>query len=92
MKKENTKLTEQKARSIVEAEVMLPNEILIEVDERKKLVLTTAYITAKTKQLKEFGYGNLTEWEVKKQLQNILSDKPRNIIGSMMEDEVVRPT
>jgi hypothetical protein len=70
--------------------VSLPNEILIEVEGRQKRVLTKDYVTAKTKQLQEFGYTKLTEEEVSSELQNILSNKPLNVIGMFMKDDIVR--
>ena len=89
--KEKTKKNTTKKVVGVDALVSLPNEILIEVDEHKKLVLTKSYIMAKTKQLQEFGYTTLTEQETTEQLKNILDgDKPLSIIGQFMVGEIVR--
>lgn len=69
----------------------LPNEIWINIDGNNKLVMTKSYITAKTKQLKEFGYNKLTEQETTEQLKKILTkDKTLTIIGQFMVDEIVR--
>lgn len=51
-----------------------------------------AYVTAKTKQLREFGYA-LTEQHVSDQLDMLLAGKKLGtgltVIGSFMEDEVI---
>ena len=71
-------------------EIKLPNEIWIDVEGRHKLVLTSDYIKAKTAQLKEFGYSDLTEQTVEGQLKLILSGKPLNVIGKFIEDDIVK--
>jgi len=52
-----------------------------------------AYVKAKTKQLREFGYAALTEDEVNNQIDALLAKKPfgdgLTVIGMFMEDEVV---
>lgn len=48
-----------------------------------------AYVTAKTKDLIEFGYPNLTEKEVADQLEAVLTDGELSIIGHFIKDDIV---
>ncbi len=48
-----------------------------------------AYVTAKTKQLIEFGYAKLTEQQVNDQITAIIDKQPLNVIGMFMEKEVL---
>lgn len=60
-------------------------------DKASRRVAKSDYIAAKTKQLREFGYGNLTESDVAEQLDILLhkSDDPDlSVIGMMMKGEV----
>lgn len=64
--------------------------IIIETDEGiEKRIPKSAYIKAKTKQMRDFGYSKLTEEEVLKQVDIILSgEKSTNIIGMFIQDEI----
>lgn len=46
------------------------------------------YIKAKTKDLKEFGYYELTENEVSCQVDKILKGGNLSVIGKFMEDDI----
>lgn len=48
-----------------------------------------AYVAAKTKQLRDFGYGDLTEQQVDEQITRILTGQPLDVIGMMMENEII---
>ena len=67
--------------------------VSIRVDGQMKTVGRKAYITAKTKQLVEFGYGGLTEETVTAQLDAVLAGKKLGegltVIGAFMQDEVI---
>ena len=52
-----------------------------------KTVSKQSYITAKTKDLKAFGY-NVTEETVLEQLDKILKDEKLSVIGMFMEDDI----
>lgn len=62
-------------------------------DRRDGMVSRAEYVRAKTKQLQEFGYPNLTENEVDDQV-TALQQKKRigfglTVIGMFMQDEVI---
>lgn len=65
----------------------LPKYIMLKIEDQEKTVLTTDYVTAKTKQLREFGYTDLDAETVKEQLAKVLADEEVNIIGTFMKDE-----
>lgn len=73
----------------------LPDVLQIVLDENKRRVRTKDYIAAKTKQLREFGYRNLSEDDVRAELKLILAGV-RNIggngglsvIGGFMVDDI----
>lgn len=67
----------------------LPAGTTIEIEGIRKTVATAAYISAKTKQLREFGYETLTEEGLRKQLIALLAKKPLTVIGMFMESEVI---
>jgi hypothetical protein len=46
-----------------------------------------AYIVAKTKDLREFGYPTLTEAQVKIQLEKVIAGKTLNVIGKFIEGD-----
>lgn len=48
------------------------------------------YVAAKTRQLREFGYTDLTEKTVDEELSALLAGKPLTIIGKFMEGEVLK--
>jgi len=65
-------------------------KITFEIDDKILTVYRNEYVTAKTKDLKEFGYQNITEQEVDRQLQKILNgDTDLSVIGQFMIDEIV---
>lgn len=73
-------------------EPMLPAYISIDLDlgsrNERRRVKTADYVRAKTKQLREFGYGNLDESAVKDQLKLLLAGKKwTDIIGGFMEKD-----
>jgi len=74
----------------VERLVSLPSELKITVDYKDKIVLTEKYVDAKTKQLKEFGYDDLTRDELREQLLRVLNGDKLTVIGMFMQNEVAR--
>lgn len=63
--------------------------IRITLDGETRSVYAEDYIKAKTKQLQEFGYTNLTEETVRKQLTKVLAkDKNLDVIGGFIKEEV----
>lgn len=67
----------------------LPEHIEIEVEGHTRRVLTADYVKAKTKQLRQFGYGSLAEASVMSELGNLLAGKKLGVIGQFMQGEVV---
>ena len=63
--------------------------LTLKVEGRDINVPRVKYVQAKCKQLREFGYTNLTEKEVDSQIDCILQKKPLDVIGKFMEDEVI---
>lgn len=60
-------------------------------------VTRSSYVKSKTKQLRDFGYSDLTNQEVEEQIDAVLQKKPfgkdgLTIIGMMMEKEVLSQT
>jgi len=68
---------------------MLPKTLKLKGMNAYKCVDTQAYINAKYRQLKEFGYSTLTIDEVQDQLECVYWGRPTTIIGKFMEDEVI---
>jgi len=70
----------------------LPKQIKIrERDtDREGFVDTEKYIKAKTRDLQEFGYSNLSADEVRKQIANVLAGKKPNVIGMFIEGDIVK--
>jgi len=64
--------------------------IWISLDGHKKEVPKSAYITAKTKSLIEFGYTTLTEDEVSKGLDKALSGNADEIISMFIEGDLLK--
>lgn len=57
-----------------------------------RVVLKSDYIKAKTKDLIEFGYKNLTEEDLAEQLDKVLSNSPDselNVIGFFVKSDIV---
>jgi hypothetical protein len=57
------------------------------------IVLKSSYIDAKTKDLKEYGYTNITNEEVGEQLEKVLNGEELSVIGKFIEDdiEIIKP-
>lgn len=67
----------------------LPKYIILVLEGTEKgKIYTNDYIIAKTKQLKEFGYSNLTEQEVENELIKILNEQETTVIGKFIKNEV----
>ncbi len=64
--------------------------IKIKLDSGNHIVSKAAYIKAKTGDLRNFGYSNLTESEVANQLEKILNGEELDVIGMFMESDIVR--
>lgn len=63
--------------------------ILIDSDnDREGKVLRSVYVTAKTKQLVEFGYSTLTEEETDRQITKVFKKQKLTIIGMFIKDEI----
>jgi hypothetical protein len=50
--------------------------------------LKIKYISAKTKELQEFGYTDLTEKTVAEQLEKMLKKEKLNVIGMLIEKDL----
>ena len=63
----------------------------IKVDLEGQVVTITKekYIKAKTKDLREFGYVNLTEEGVAQQLEKVLNKETLSVIGMFIEKDIV---
>ncbi|HYG24497.1 MAG TPA: hypothetical protein VEH04_17090 [Verrucomicrobiae bacterium] len=66
----------------------------VKIEDRPAIeVSREAYVKAKTKQLREFGYGTLTEQHVDEQVDAVLSNKEigagLTVIGAFMQGEVL---
>ena len=68
----------------------LPKEIQIGTDDKIGMVDTDKYIKAKTGDLREFGYDNLTEDSVREQLLKILNNEELDIVGMFMEKDIIK--
>jgi hypothetical protein len=66
----------------------------VRIDGTLREVNRADYVRAKTKQLREFGYTDLTEEQVSEQIDALLAGKTfgkgLTVIGKFMEGEVVR--
>ena len=71
----------------------LPETIRIWRDETIVPVSTADYIRARTKDLIEFGYGELTEADLAEQVGLYLAheDSELTVIGMFLDGEVIRP-
>lgn len=72
---------------------MLPEYIKIEhpTTYEEIEVKSSDYVKAKTKDLRAFGYEELTESEVENQLNLVLTGGKVNIIGMFIQKDIVRP-
>jgi len=68
-------------------------ELRVNLNGRKGFVRRSDYVRVKTKQLRDFGYGNLTYADVDKQVDALLEGKKLGegltVIGAFMKDEVL---
>lgn len=53
-----------------------------------KIVLRKDYISAKIKDLQDFGYPNLTEKDITEQLEKILKKEELSVVGMFMQDDI----
>lgn len=60
---------------------------LIKLNDGRE-VSKEAYVNAKLRDLKEFGYSDLTKQTVLDQLEAILKSKKLTVIGMFMEDDI----
>lgn len=72
------------------------SDLKISIDGVIRVVPRTAYVAAKTKQMVEFGYPNLTVKDVDAQVTALIEGKKfgdgLTVIGMFMQDEVVLGT
>jgi len=73
----------------------LPATVTVSLEgEAPRTVLTERYVHAKTKALKEFGYGNLLASTVREQLQHALAghtmEQGLDVIGMFIERDLVK--
>jgi hypothetical protein len=70
----------------------MSDEIKVNLDGRRGTVPRAAYIAAKTKQLREFGYADLSEKAVADQLDLVLAGKKvgtgLDVIGGFIEGDI----
>lgn len=69
----------------------MPDYLKVKIDGRVFEAVRSSYVTAKTKQLREFGYTSLTESEVNAQIDLLLTGRKPSVIGRFMEDEIQNP-
>jgi hypothetical protein len=88
------RLEEKAKRAMAKAALPKPTALLtIIICGTHREVPRDIYVTAKTKQLVEFGYPTLTEAEVDAQIDAVLDGKTHGngltVIGAFMKDEIV---
>ena len=80
------------ATKLTRSEMALPAKITIRDrdtgDEGK--ILTTQYVRAKTRDLRKFGYNDLTEDVVREQIAAILAGEKLSVIGMFIEGDIVK--
>lgn len=68
----------------------------IRMDGDEHDVPRKAYVTAKAKQMQEFGYPSVTEDGINEQIEALIAKKEfgkgLTVIGMFMKDEIVLPT
>lgn len=75
----------------------MPKEenLIITIDGKRVPCPRKQYVKAKTRQLKKFGYANLTEEEVDQQVTAVLEGKKLTkgltVIGGFMQGEISKP-
>jgi len=63
--------------------------LTITVNGTNVTVDRTKYAEVKLKQLREFGYNDLTMQEVESEIDMVLNKKELTVIGIFMQDEIV---
>ncbi len=64
--------------------------ITIKINYEPKKVCVMDYVTAKTKDLKEFGYTDLTEKQVLNSVWRIVNnEKTKDVIDHFIKDDIV---
>jgi hypothetical protein len=58
-------------------------------DGETKAGLLKDYVTAKTKDLKEWGYGSITEEEVLNQVNKVLKSEKLSVIGLFIQKDII---
>ena len=73
---------------------MTCSELRVKIGDREGMVDRAEYVRAKTHQLREFGYDDLTEKHVDEQVDALLQGKAfgkgLTVIGKFMEGEVIQ--
>ena len=64
-------------------------QIKVCIDGQTLTVERSKYTQAKYKQLKKFGYNNLTIKEVETELDAILKGEKLTVIGMFMKDDII---
>lgn len=64
--------------------------VKVNLEGRVTTVSKEKYIKAKTKDLKDFGYTNLTEKDVTDQLEKVLNKENLSVIGMFIEKDIVQ--
>jgi len=72
----------------------MSDTIRVKIDDNPAMTVSrVAYVEAKTKQLREFGYTTLTKDHVNEQVDAVLSKKEfgdgLTVIGMLMKDEIL---
>lgn len=60
----------------------------VEINGRMVTTEREAYVKAKTKQLREFGYSDLSKEHVSEQVDAVLSGTSLSVIGMFMKEEI----
>lgn len=68
----------------------MTDKIKVDLDGKILTVTKEQYIKAKTKDLREFGYVNLTEEDVSNQVENVINGEELNVIGMFIEKDIVK--
>ena len=68
-----------------------PDTLRIRMDGHEQDVPRKDYVTAKTKQMQEFGYPSVTEDGINEQIEALFAKNKLTVIGWFMKDEIVLP-
>lgn len=66
-------------------------DLKVNLNGKTVTVSRSAYVKAKTAQLREFGYSDLSESAVSEQIDKILAGQKLDVIGMFMQGEVIIP-